>query len=101
MVNIGNYVFYSSEETAKLLGVTLRTLQKWATDDASRPDHLRDLNPITTPNGKRLFQADEIHTLLGRIYRIDFNSEIARQILQNEKPVRGLSAQPHVLAMST
>ena len=82
MVRIGQHVFYSSEETARLLGVTARTLQKWATDESSRPENLKDLSPIMTPSGRRLFLADEIHAILGRIYRISFDASAAEELLQ-------------------
>jgi hypothetical protein len=87
MVHIGQHVFYSSEETARLLGVTARTLQKWATDENSRPETLRDLNPIMTPSGKRLFLGHEIHVILGRIYRIEFDANMAEGLLAQEVSV--------------
>jgi predicted site-specific integrase-resolvase len=61
MVTIQGVNFYNVEETAKLLGISSRTLSRWTTDgDQERPEHAAPLRPVLTPNGKKLFREEDI-----------------------------------------
>ncbi|HVN26123.1 MAG TPA: hypothetical protein VMT99_00515 [Candidatus Paceibacterota bacterium] len=73
--------FYSCEETAALLGVCLRTLQRWVAGDSPWPPPLAELKPLTAPNGKTLFNAKEVHRAVSTTLRIEFTSEVAERFL--------------------
>jgi len=61
MVTIQGVNFYNVEETAKLLGISSRTLFRWTTDgDKEKPKYASALRSVTAPSGKRLFREEDI-----------------------------------------
>ena len=61
MVTIQGTKFYNIEETAKLLGISTRTLSRWTTErDEDKPKHVAALRSVTAPNGKKLFREEDI-----------------------------------------
>ena len=86
MVQIGEHYFYSSGEASRLLGVTTRTLQRWTTDEDSRPKSMPELKPVTALNGRRLFRSEEIHQIVERTYGIQLDHEKAKRMLISRSP---------------
>lgn len=83
MKQICGHVFYSSDEAAKLLGVTPRTLQRWFSEDSAvRSQKAIDLNPVTELNGRRLFRSEEIHRLVEQTYGIRLDPAEVRRTLE-------------------
>lgn len=61
MVTIQGINFYNIEETAKLLGISPRTLSRWTTEhDEDKPKHGATLRSATAPNGKKIFREEDI-----------------------------------------
>jgi DNA-binding transcriptional MerR regulator len=86
MKQICGHRFYTSDETAKILGITPRTLQKWLNDDSPARSRMKsfDLQPVTELNGRRLFKTEEVHRLVEQIYGIQVDPKEVKRIL---KPV--------------
>jgi DNA-binding transcriptional MerR regulator len=61
MVMIQGVKFYNIEETAKLLGISPRTLSRWTCDEnKEKPQYAEALHPVMAPNGKKLFREADI-----------------------------------------
>lgn len=73
MLNIQGTNFYSVDETAKILGVSKKTLYNWR--DKAESDDPKDsqvsLRPITALNGRILFREQEIIAVLASRYGIE------------------------------
>jgi hypothetical protein len=70
--------FYSIEETAKILGVTKRTLYNWNwKNHAGRSGSQQTpiLRPVTSPSGRKFFREDEIITALSQCWGIEVTAE--------------------------
>jgi predicted site-specific integrase-resolvase len=63
MITIQGTKFYNIEETAKLLGISSRTLSRWTSERENpedTPKHVGILRAVTAPNGKKLFREQDI-----------------------------------------
>lgn len=65
-------------EVAKALSVTTRTLNRWATDPEGSPERARNLAPITLINGRRVYPAANVLTILNET----FGKELTLQELE-------------------
>ena len=80
MVTIDGVTFHNVEETAKLLGLTTRTLQRWSSEeDHSKPRHFAKLRFVATPNGKRLYRQENILKVVSEC----LGMELSEQSLQD------------------
>jgi len=70
LVTIQGTNFYSVEETARILGVSKKTLYNWKgkTDPI---DSKMVLHPVTAPNGRKFFREEEIIAVLSRCWGIE------------------------------
>jgi DNA-binding transcriptional MerR regulator len=76
MVVIEGVKLYNIEETAELLGITTRTLQRWTTEgENDRPKHISTLRPVSAPNGKKLFKEEDILRVVSECLRIDVSAK--------------------------
>lgn len=76
MVTIQGTKFYNIEETAKLLGVSTRTLSRWTTESKEgRPDHIATLRSVVTPSGKKLFREQDILTAVSQCLDMEVSVE--------------------------
>lgn len=76
MVIIQGTKFYSVEETAKMLGISKKTLYNWkGKTEPNNPKHLAVLHPVTAPNGRKYFREKEIIAVLSQCWEIDVTPE--------------------------
>jgi len=76
MVVIEGIKLYNIEETAALLGITPRTLQRWtAQDETERPKHISTLRPVSAPNGKKLFKEEDILKVVSQCLEINVSAK--------------------------
>lgn len=72
MVTIQGTNFYSVEETAKILGISKKTLYNWkgkAESNDSKPQTA--LHPVTAPNGRKYFREAEIIAVLSQCWGVE------------------------------
>ena len=67
---IGDQVFYSTEETARLLGVTTRTVHRWLAEQGSTPKQVAGLKAYHSPTGRRFFRQKDIHDIVSRCWGV-------------------------------
>ena len=68
--------FYSLEETAKMLGITKRTLYNWTSEaEPNGPKHLPSLRAVVAPNGKKIFKEADILAAVSHCLEIDIRPE--------------------------
>jgi transposase len=71
LVTIQGTNFYTVDETAKLLGVTKKTLYNWKSKpEPSGAKQLPVLHPVTAPNGRKYFREEEILAVLSQCWGI-------------------------------
>jgi transposase len=76
LVTIQGTNFYSVEETAKMLGISKKTLYNWkGKTEPNNPKHLAVLHPVTAPNGRKYFRQEEIIAVLSQCRGIDVTPE--------------------------
>jgi hypothetical protein len=81
MVTIQGVNFYNIEETAKLLGISSRTLSRWTTEgDREKPKHAPQLRPFTAPNGKKLFREDDILATVSGCLGMEISSQALSEL---------------------
>jgi transposase-like protein len=72
LVTIQGTNFYTVDETAKLLGVTKKTLYNWKSKlESSGAKQLPVLHPVTAPNGRKYFREEEIIAVLSQCWEIE------------------------------
>jgi hypothetical protein len=76
MVTLGENTFYTSTEVSNILRINPRTLQRWLTDEKCRPSNVTRINAVRAPNGRRMFAAREVHTILEKCYRITVDDAV-------------------------
>ncbi|MGB8478014.1 MAG: MerR family transcriptional regulator [Acidobacteriaceae bacterium] len=76
MVIIEGIKLYNIEETAELLGITSRTLQRWTAEgENDRPKHISTLRPVSAPNGKKLFKEEDILNVVSHCLEINVSAK--------------------------
>ena len=78
-----NKELYSPKEAAKILGVTVITLQRW--------DNIGKIKAVRTPNNRRRFHKSEIEKLLGenQIQSSDRKLVIYCRVSSGEQKTKG------------
>ncbi|HUC01444.1 MAG TPA: hypothetical protein VMA75_00875 [Candidatus Paceibacterota bacterium] len=77
MIEIAGVKFYNIEETARLLGITPRTLQRWTNchdEGSERPKHIKGLRPVHAPNGKKLFKEADILKAVSACFEMEVSA---------------------------
>lgn len=70
---IGEEIFYSTDEAARLLGVTPRTLHRWVTEHKTKTKHVIELKAYFSPTGRRFFKEKDIHAIVNRCWGIQLS----------------------------
>lgn len=64
--------FYSVEETAKILGITKKTLYNWTSRAKSSSEgHGPVLRTVTAPNGRKFYREEAIIAVLSQFWGVD------------------------------
>jgi hypothetical protein len=85
MKTIGQETFLSTEEAAKVLGITSRTLLRWACDEAGRPEHVPEIKFYIAPNGRRFFKTENIVEVVKKCYDVNLTNQDVLQMLRPAK----------------
>ena len=86
MVTIQGVNFYSIDETAKLIGVTKRTLYNWKDDPLNDAKKKFSLSAVISPAGRKFFREEEIIILLLKSWGVKATREsLLGELSLNEK----------------
>ena len=78
MIVIQGTKFYNIEETAKLLGISSRTLSRWTLDErdvGDKPKHIGILRAVIAPNGKKLFREQDILKAVSECLKMEVSAD--------------------------
>jgi len=74
--------FFTAENVAYLLGVTPRTLNRWASDPETYPEMAEKLAPKTMLNGRRRYPAENVLAAYNEMFGRDLTLEQLKQELK-------------------
>jgi hypothetical protein len=81
--------FLTPEKVAYLLQVTPRTLNRWASNPESYPEHTARLAPMTLISGRRIYPAEKILRVYNETFHRNLTLEqLKRELRDREKPSR-------------
>src|SRR5277367_2312945 len=66
MRRIDGITYFTVEEASRLLGITVRTIQRWLSEPQSKPKHAPELTLYLFPDGKKYVRQEEIKRAYAR-----------------------------------
>jgi hypothetical protein len=95
MRRIDGITYFTVEESAVLLGITARTIQRWLSEPHNKPKHAPELTPHLFPDGKKYFKQEEIQCAFARALGTPLSDRALTDLLESGRPQKiRMSASP-------
>jgi hypothetical protein len=86
MRRIDGVTYFTVEESALLLGVTARTIQRWLSEPHNKPKHAPELTPHLFPDGKKYFNQEEIQRAYFHALGTQLSDRALTDLLEESRP---------------
>jgi hypothetical protein len=86
MRRIDGITYFTVEESAVLLGITARTIQRWLSEPGNKPKHAPDLTPHLFPDGKKYFKQEDIRLAFTRALGAPLSDKAISDLLESSRP---------------
>jgi len=98
MKQIDGTMYFTVEELACLLGITVRTVQRWLSEPENKPSHAPNLTPYVFPDGRKYFKQQEIQEAYARVLGSPLSNNALADMLRTAQAETHRALKPSILA---